>query len=237
MPNPANYYPSSNEGRADWWDNLRQSAAAAAFTASGLPGAEVSAIANDALMGVYVYRTARAPFDKFNSEIIAILNLLATGTDPSATPVLPTVPTLQGLPDVAPLEGFELRRGKWVARVKSLPGYTVAIGIALGTEAAAAPFDPATYQAEISALNSPSARVLAGKFRKAYGNIDAMNMHGRKTGTVDYALLKTCLTSPFTLTVQLAGAAPESWEFHGRAVVGDAEIGVASPAYTVLIHG
>ena len=121
--------------------------------------------------------------------------------------------------------------------MKALPGYTKALGIAIGLESSATPFDPTTYKAELSGLNSPAAKVIAGKFRKAYGHIDALNLYGRKAGTTGWTLLKTCLVSPFTAGVPLAGGAPEAWEFQGRAVIKDEEIGLPSDIVPMLIHG
>lgn len=237
MSNPESYYSSSNDGRAEFWQNLLQPETIAALTAAGLSGDDRGAIAGDAQLGYYIYHSARQPFDEYFKSVIAFLNVLASGPEATPTPVPPEVPVMPGIPDVTPVCGLELRRVKWVPRLKAAAGYTTAIGITCKVEAGGTPFDPTTYQAEISGLTSPSARVLAGKFRKAYGAIDAMNMYGRKAGTVDFALLKTCLTSPFTLTVPLAGAAPEAWEFQGRAVIKDAEIGIPSPISPVLVHG
>ena len=237
MSNPESYYPASNEGRADWWQNLLSPAAAAAFAGMGAASADVTAITDDAQQGVYVYRTARVPYDNFYSQIVAYLNQIASAPEASPAPSSPPLPSFVAPPDVSPPCGFEIRRPKWVAALKTLAGYTVSGGLTLGIEAAATPFDPATYKALLYGLSSPAARVLAGKFRKAYGRIDALNLYGRPAGTIAMKLIKTCLTATFTATVPLVGSGPEAWEFLGRAVIKDAEIGIPSDIVPMLIHG
>lgn len=232
-----NYYPDSNDGRADWWTNVRDTEAQAALLAGGMTTAECSAIANDGLLGVYVYRGVRSPFDDLQKQIIAFAHLITAGASGDPVPTPPAVPSLPAIPDVAPVCGLEARRVQWVAHFKNLPLYTKPLGIAVGVEAASAPFVPADYKAVLAGLSSPAAKVVAGKFRKAYGQIDALNFYGRKAGTTDWTLLKTCMVSPFTAGVPLAGSAPEAWEFQGRAVVKDVEIGLPSDIVPVLIHG
>ena len=238
MANP-NYYLSTNEGRADWWEHLLTPASAAALTAAGVAAALQAQILDDAKLGVYAYRTARKPFDVFSTQMLSFLQQILTGPIGTAIPTLPVVPTLPALPALPAADllcGVETRRIKWVQVVKHLTGYTVTLGIALGLEAPASPFDSAAYKAVMTDLACPAAGVVAGKFRKAGGQIDAINLYGRLAGTTAFTLLKTCMTSPFTASVPLAGAATETWEFQARAVMADVEIGIASDIVTVLIH-
>jgi hypothetical protein len=155
----------------------------------------------------------------------------------SRAPSPPPVPSWPALPSVLIEPGVEERREKWVARAKASPNYNPSIGIQLGLEATAASFDQATYQAIITNLASPSPRTVTGKFRKAGGHIDGINLYGRKDGTERWILLGRFNASPFSALVPLAGEAPEAWEFLARAVKRDVEIGVASNVVQVIVRG
>ncbi len=147
------------------------------------------------------------------------------------------VPPWPALPPDGIVPGLEARRVQWVEQARSSAAYNPSIGMALGIEPTGTPFDPATYQAELSALTSPASRTISGKFRKANGNIDGIDLYGRKEGTMPWGLLGRFTAMPFSALVPLAGAAPEPWEFLARAVKREVEIGVASMVVQVIVRG
>ena len=77
----------------------------------------------------------------------------------------------------------------------------------------------------MSAVNAQS---VSGKFRKANGHVDSINLYGRKAGATAWTLLGHFTATPFTASVPVAGPNPEEWEFQARAVRRDAEFGLPS---------
>lgn len=230
-----NYYPDPNDRRAEWWLNI--STNISALIALGFDAVARGKIAADAEWAVYAYRTVRAAFEATQAAIFAYCDVLTDAPDASPAPEPPAIPAWPTPPGTPVLAGIEARRLQWAARAKASPNYNPSVGTLLGLEAADSGFDPATYQAEIFGLASPAARMVTGKFRKARGSIDGINLYGRKEGTMNWTLLGRFTASPFTAMVPLAGAAPEAWEFLARAVKRDMEIGVASDVVQVIVRG
>ena len=122
--------------------------------------------------------------------------------------------------------------------VKHLAGYNPSIGATLKLEASATPFDPTTYQAEIFRFDSLSTHTVGGKFRKANGKIDGINLYARKAGTAGWTVLGRFNATPFTAMVPVtAPTGPEDWGFQARAVKRDVEIGLASDIVPQTIRG
>lgn len=67
-----------------------------------------------------------------------------------------------------------------------------------------------------------------------YGDIDGVNLYGRKTGNGGWAFLGRFNATPGNVAVPLADGAPEQWEFYNRAVKRDVEIGNPSPVMTAI---
>ena len=109
-----------------------------------------------------------------------------------------------------------------------MPGYTEAIGEALGIVPSGAPFDPNAYQAEIiSAINTNSGGEVTIRFRKTYGKIDGVNVYSRLQGQADWKLLGFKKLSPYLDETPLAQpGVPEVREYRVRAVHNDVEIGL-----------
>lgn len=229
------YYPDPNDQKADWWQNILQHIGT--FTDLGFDSGEVDSITADAQWGVYAYRTVREQFQEMFGAILAYLDQIMDGPNGSAAPTPPPIPAWPTAPVGGPTVGVEERRVVWVARAKVSPGYNTSVGVLLGLEASGSPFDEATYPAEIFGLSSPAPRTVTGKFRKARGNIDGINFYGRKEGTMPWIFLGRFTAIPFSVTVPLAGAAPEAWEFLARAVKRDVEIGVASMVVQLIVRG
>ena len=77
-------------------------------------------------------------------------------------------------------------------------------------------------------MSNPNSQTVAGKFRKANGNVDSINLYGRKSGTTAWAALGHFTATPFGASVPVAGPNPEQWEFQARAVKRDVEFGLPS---------
>lgn len=229
------YYPPTNDGRAAWWQNIADNASPV-LNGLGFQPPEVAAIIADAKWAVYSYIGVRSLFDEFTKALMAYADLILDGPNGSALPAMPTVPGFPPAPQPAILCGIEKRRELWVATAKMKSGYTPAAGAMLGIETPADPFDPATYVAELFALSSPAAATVAGKFRKARGNIDGINLYGRKSGTSGWVMLGRFNATPFSALVPLSGANPEDWEFQARAVKRDVEIGLPSMIIPQMIR-
>ncbi len=230
------YYPPTIDGRADWWQNIIDNNGALAT--AGASTAQASTIAEDAAWAVYTYRTIREAYDEAFKSIIAYCDCLLDGENGGPTPSAPAIASWPGQPGSGVPCGIEKRREQWVQMVKNLPGYNPSIGATLKLEAAVTPFDPSTYQAEIFGFGSPSTHTVAGKFRKAGGKIDGINLYARKAGTPSWTALGRFNATPFTAMVPVvAPTGPEDWEFQARAVKRDVEIGIASDIVPQTIRG
>ncbi len=59
------YYPPTNEGRADWWQNVANNNTL--LTGLGFTAPEVLSVLKDGTWGVYLYRTVRKAFEDWES--------------------------------------------------------------------------------------------------------------------------------------------------------------------------
>ena len=80
--------------------------------------------------------------------------------------------------------------------------------------------------------------VVGARSRKARRNIDAMKFQGRKSGTLAWVDLGRFTATPASVHIPLTTQGnPELWEMTGRALIKDAEIGLASDLLEVLVRG
>lgn len=121
---------------------------------------------------------------------------------------------------------------------KRQPGYTEAIGEALGIIPSANPFDPNTYQAKImSAVNSAPGGVVKLRFNKAHGNISGVNMYYRLQGQTAFQFIAFRQITPFVDNTPLAQpGVPEVREYQAIAVISDVEIGIPSDIVAVTVR-
>ena len=117
-------------------------------------------------------------------------------------------------------------------------GPQLAAQVARVRESTGVPFDPATYQAEITSAETTAPSQVQAKFRKARGNITGVAFTGRKTGSSNWMDLGKFTVSPASLHVPITtpGQA-EQWEIQARAFKGDTMIGLVSDIKTVLVRG
>ena len=231
----ANYYPTTIDGRAHWWPNVSANASAV-LTALGYTSAQVAPILADAEWATYCYGTVHRFFQGINDALTAYENQILTAANGTAMPALPTVPAVPAPPASLILAGIEARRISWVQEVKNKPGYNASIGAQLGIETPSAPFDQKTYACQLLNLASNAPHTVGGKFRKAGGNVDGINLYGRRAGTVAWTNLGRFNATPFTAQVPLTTGAPESWEFYAMAVKADVEFGQGSAISPVIVR-
>ena len=85
-------------------------------------------------------------------------------------------------------------------------------------------------------LTSPAAKQVRFKFSKAYGDVDGVNLYGRKSGMTEWVNLGRFNATPGNATVPVTNGNPEDWQFQARAVKRDQEIGHPSPAMSVIVR-
>ncbi len=234
MINP--YYPTTNDGRADWWQNIVNNTAT--MTALGVPPGLVTSITSDAALGVYLYRTLPITFEEFGKRVTGFIGTYLSDPDGSAAPTPPPIPNWPAVPASA-TAGIEARREKWVQQAKHIAAYDPGVqGMVLRIEPTGTPFDPTTYKAELFDATSPSPGTVQCKFRKARSNIDAMAFFGRRVGASALVSLGRFTSTPATFSIPLqTPGAPEVWELEGRALKKDVEVGIPSDLVQVTVRG
>ncbi len=231
------YYPQTNDGRAEWWANII-SDNGTTLAACGIPAAQITSILADAAMAVYLYRTLPNIYAGFVMSITGYIHAYLDGAIDGAAPVFPAMPTLPTSPD-AVLGGIEARREKWVQAVKSSTSYNPEVqGNTLRTEGTGSGFDPASYVAVVSGVTCTATATVSAKFRKAGGNVAAMEFHGRKAGTGTWINLGRFMATPASLHIPITTPGqPEEWEIQGQACAKDTPVGQPSGIQTVLVRG
>ena len=227
MASTDTYYPRTNDGRAAWWQNIFDNGTDP-LTTLGFNTNELISIMADAQWAVYAYATVRQGYDEFLKSVTQYADGIVHGTPNGSLPVAPTVPTFPTPPGSSINVDIEARREMWVQQAKSRPNYNSTVGAALGIDTPVVPFDPATYKAQLYGLSATNAQSVSGKFRKANGHVDSINLYGRKDGATPWTLLGRFTATPFTASVPVPGPNPEEWEFQARAVRRDAEFGLPS---------
>ena len=234
----SNYYPDTNDNRADWWTNIRDNGAAP-LTDLGFIAEDVDAITADANWAIYLYGTLRVTIEGATKTIFGFADTVTGGHDGTPKPALPAFPALPAAPAMVITCGIEERRIKWVARAKGAPNYDPAVqGAVLRIEPTGTPFDPNTYQAVIQSVTSTDSGKVRAKFAKARGNVDGMAFQGRKSGSGTWVDLGRFNSTPAILTIPITTAGqPEEWDIKGRALKRDVEIGMESMSLGVLVRG
>lgn len=121
-----------------------------------------------------------------------------------------------------------------VAKFKTSPGYTTAIGESLGIIGATTEFDSENYKASITA--SLVAGCVRIKFTK--NGVDGINIYNRKKGTAVWKFLARDTKSPYDDHIELEAAGqPEHWEYRAYVVIDDAEIGQPSDIVEIVFGG
>lgn len=230
------YLPGTIDGRAHWWQNIRDTATNV-LTPLGYTTAQLTPILNDAAWAVYCYGSIHRYFGDVTKALTAYESALLDSPDGTAPPAPVVVPALPPPPFDLVMGGIEARRQRWVQEIKANASYNQAIGALLGIDVAARPFNPTTYTCELLEVASRSPHTVSGKFRKAGGHVDGIDLAGRKSGTAAWHALGRFNATPFTAAVPLAGDVPEEWEFQAQAVKRDVAFGEPSAVAVVIVRG
>lgn len=121
-----------------------------------------------------------------------------------------------------------------VAKIKTSPGYTEAIGKSLGIVGTTTGFDSDNYKATITAS------IVAGcvRIKFAKNGVDGINIYHRPKGTAVWKFLARDTKSPYDDHIELATAGqPEHWEYRAFGVIDDAEIGQPSDIVEIVFGG
>lgn len=126
-------------------------------------------------------------------------------------------------------EGGSLRAD--ISNIKTLPGYTEAIGRTLGIITNSPSVDFATFKPKM--IIEMYGGLIRIKFKKL--DTDGLNIYRRKKGTVDWIYLTRANKSPYdqNFVLEIPGQ-PELWEYRAFGVVDDNEVGVASDVVEVI---
>ena len=118
-----------------------------------------------------------------------------------------------------------------IARLKTNPAYTLAIGNDLDVVSEKLPFDPATYKAQITGeLFGGFVRI---RFKKQ--GADGIDLYHRKKGDPAWLFLSRDTKSPYDDHISLADPTkPEHWEYRAYGILDDAEIGQPSDIVEVV---
>lgn len=121
-----------------------------------------------------------------------------------------------------------------VARWKTEPGYTDALGASLGLVATPENVDPDTLKPDLTVVLQSGHVQL--RFRK-YG-ADAVNLYKRKAGETTWKFLARDTNSPYDdFSLLTTPGVPENWEYRALAVLGDTEAGQPSDIVRVTFGG
>ena len=232
---PASYYPETNDGRADWWQNKIDNAAVIA----ALNAALAPSILADAAVAVYLYRTLPNLYDGFNKQVTGYINAFLSHADGTPVPNAPPVPAWPALPAPGVLAGIETRRAKWAQVLKNAGAYDPAThGVTLHLEPAGAAFDANNYQAVIVDAQSLAPAQVSAKFRKARGSVTGVAFSGRRKSGGAFTDLGRFTVSPASLHIPIATPGqPEEWELQAQAFKRDTLIGTPSDIKPVLVRG
>ena len=214
MPYTPSYYPATIDGRAHWWQVIFDNASTV-LTPLGFTPAQIAAIVADAAWAIYCYGTIHRFYQSVSDSLTLFEREILDAPDGAAMPKAINVDPLPDPPTVTILAGVEARRIKWAQEVKNKPGATPSVLAQLGLGTPANPFNPVTYNCLLFALASRTPGTVSGKFRKAGGHVDGINLYGRKSGTAAWTLLGRFNATPFTASVPVSGTAPEEWNFTG----------------------
>lgn len=200
------FLPTSDGDQLNWFPNFKDKIATHGATL-GLTAAEIATIQDDC-----------------DDAVEAILNdrsqrnaaLMAGGTKRLT------------------LRGVTGRVRNNIARLKTSPGYTDAIGEDLGCVGTTIPLDPATYRPKLRA-NAIMEAVLLNWVR---GDAHQVKLYGRLKGQADWQFLAISTGTTYIDRRELAQPnVPEVREYMACGVVDDEEIGQPSDIVTVVFAG
>lgn len=86
-----NYYPETNDERADWWQNIITNGAGV-FTQVGLTPAQQMPVILDAEWAVYLYRTLRLAYEEATKRVTGYADSITDGSNGTPAPAEPAMP-------------------------------------------------------------------------------------------------------------------------------------------------
>ena len=194
----------------------------------------------DCLYAAFVLGAMTAPVTTFAQTVVGYANTIIEGTAGGGVVPVPAAPAWPptGGPAAVP-SGINGRRQKTVDRIKNSAAYTShVIGKLLRTENTGDPFHPENYVAEIrSAKENGQGRAVVA-FSKAGGEIDGVNLYLQRAGDAAPGVkvgLFTHTPAVDTTPLKVVGQ-PEERTYTAMGVINDQEIGLRSPAVSVLIR-
>ena len=233
-PMTRSYFPDGKDNQSHWYANMAAEFPGVATTL-GFNTADAAAWVADCLYAAYLLGPLTDPFSAFTSALIGFANTIVTGG--GQTVPLPAIPVYDPKAPAAVAPGIDGRRQTAVDRIKKATNYTpLVIGKLLQTENTGQPFDPATVAGVIRSfhLNPQGQPVIA--FGKAGGHIDGVNLYMQRGTAAAVKLGMFTSTPAVDPTPLLVPGTPEQRTYTVQPVLKDVEIGVRSPAVSLLVN-
>ena len=228
------YFPTSKDQQSHWYANMAANFSGVAATL-GFDIADTAAWVADCKYAAYLLGPLTQPFADFSSALFGYANTLVTGGGQAV--LLPAIPVYDLDAPTAVAPGIDGRRQTAVDRIKKATNYTpLVIGKLLQTENTGQPFDPATVAGLIRSfhLNPQGQPVLA--FGKAGGHIDGVNLYMARGTAAAVKLGMFTSTPAVDTTPLLVPGTPEQRTYTVQPVLKDVEVGVRSPAVSLLVN-
>ena len=224
------YLPSDDNGKAAWLNNL--AAKLPAYQAAlGLTAADVTAAAADAAFFTYCLN-AQTQVAAYSQQWTAYKNAARNGSDP-ALGLAPVAPDL----GVAPLEvapGIVGRATALVARIKTAPGYTEAIGQALQIIGADHPIDPTTLK-PVLYVTLAAGQVGISWYKQGMDSLELWVDRGDGKGFVFLAIDSI---PDYTDTAAMPPAGQSAlWKYKGIYIQADQRAGQWSDVVSIPVAG
>jgi hypothetical protein len=229
------YYPSRAAEQVLWLENFRNKLTGHA-TALGLDAAVVTELIGEARWLIYSigsWLPAVREWTKACTDAIA-----AAQSGEGSTPLVLPVFTPPALPSgVTPQNpGSAERIFAAVANIKTLAGYTEAIGTDLGIVGSGkTPPDLETVQPGFTAALSGNSVFLNWKWQGLSGHVDLLRIEVDR-GTGGYQLLTLDSTPGYTDSTALP-ASPTKWKYRAIWILDDTPVGLWSAEVSITVGG
>lgn len=226
----SDYLPKSDNDRIVWYNNFTAKFASYAGTL-GFVAADVTAVNTDSATFAYLVNAAQQYKDEY-AERIAYKKIMADGKLGVATPAAPIAPTIAPPTPIAP-PAIIARTRVLVARIKTSPGYSAAIGRDLGVIGTGEPA-PIIIKPSITVTSPMGVNVATVKFAK--GRFDGVSLEWNRGVGGAFVVVAIALTSPFEHNFGFTtNGVPEVLTYRARFVKGNVTVGDYSDVVSVLV--